>query len=118
MRVGACAFLAFFLLLVVPRVSAQQNLVPAGTLLRCTLDEPHLSPASTDVGDPILCRLSAAQRFGWVSFPRGAYLAGHVDAQKKLGNFGTHGSLTLVFDRIGWPNGTVPARSKVIAVKD
>jgi hypothetical protein len=118
LRTGVSAFLAFSLLLIAPRTSAQQNVVPAGTLLRCTLDEPHLSPDSADVGDPILCRLSAAQRIGWVSFPRGAYLAGHVDAQEKLGNFGTHGSMTLVFDRIGWSKGNVPARSKVIAVKN
>src|SRR5581483_12378402 len=95
-----------------PRMRAQQNFVPAGTLLRCTLDEPHLSPTNVDVGDPILCRLSGSQRVGWVTFPRGAYLSGHVDSGKKLGNFGTHGSMTLVFDRIGWPTGMISANSK------
>jgi hypothetical protein len=101
-----------------PRASAQQNFVPAGTLLRCTLDEPHLSPASADVGDPVLCRLSGVQRIGWVAFPRGSYLSGHIEAQKKLGNFGTHGYMKLVFDRIGWSSGTIGAASKVIAVKN
>lgn len=101
-----------------PQTRAQRNFVPAGTLLRCTLDEPHLSPATADVGDPILCRLSGSQRIGSVVLPRGAYLSGHVDAGKKLGNFSTHGSMTLVFDRIGWPNGMVSANCKVIAVRN
>ena len=101
-RVGMAVAAA--LLCFAPRMQAQQNFVPAGTLLRCTLDEPHLSPVNADVGDPILCRLSGT-RIGWVSFPRGAYLSGHVETQKKLGNFGTHGWMTLVFDRIGWPSG-------------
>lgn len=109
---GILAFLG-----VAPRSFAQQNFVPAGTLLRCTLDEPRLSPRSADVGDPILCQV-ATQRIGWVAFPRGTYLGGHIEAQKKLGNFSTHGSMRLVFDRIGWPNGMVVANSKVIAVRN
>ena len=53
-----------------------------------------------------------------VAFPRGSYLSGHIEAQKKLGNFGTHGYMKLVFDRIGWSSGTIGAASKVIAVKN
>jgi len=34
---------------------AQDILVPAGTLLRCTLDEPNFSSATADIGDPVIC---------------------------------------------------------------
>lgn len=95
-----------------------QGFVPAGTLLRCTLDEPHLSPESADVGDPVLCKLSGSQRIGQVTLPRGTYLSGHIEEQKKLGNFGTHGYMKIVFDRIGWSNGEVVAASKVVAVRN
>jgi hypothetical protein len=112
------AVLALGLFVWAPQLSAQQDFVPAGTLLRCTLDEPHLSPRNADVGDPVLCKLSGVQRIGSVAFPRGSYLVGHIEAQKKLGNFGAHGRMKLVFDRIAWPNGAVDANSKVIAVKN
>ncbi|HWF38353.1 MAG TPA: hypothetical protein VG322_07535 [Candidatus Acidoferrales bacterium] len=118
MRIFALIAAAIAIFGSVSQMQAQQKFVPAGTLLRCTLDEPHLSPATVDDGDPILCRLSGSQRVERVTFPRGAYLSGHVDAGKKLGSFSTHGSMTLVFDRIGWPDGMVSATSKVIAVKN
>ena len=35
---------------------ADDILLPAGTLLRCTLDEPNFSSKTAEEGDPILCR--------------------------------------------------------------
>jgi len=117
-RIGVCVSVLLAILGLASGVSAQQNIVPAGTLLRCTLDEPSLSPERADVGDPVLCKLSGAQRFGQVAFPRGSYLAGQIEEQKKLGNFSTHGYMKLIFDRIGWSGGTIAANSRVIAVKN
>src|SRR5258707_6971396 len=54
---------------------AQDILVPAGTLLRCTLDEPNFSSKTADIGDPVICHLSALRQFGKEVFPRGSYLA-------------------------------------------
>ena len=34
---------------------AQDILVPAGTLLRCTMDEPNFSSKTADIGDPVIC---------------------------------------------------------------
>ena len=53
-------------------VKAQEILVPAGTLLHCTIDEPNFSSATADIGDPVLCHLNGVPEFGRVAFPRGS----------------------------------------------
>ena len=40
------------------------HLVPAGSLMSCTLSEPKLSAKNTAVGDPVMCRLSHVERYG------------------------------------------------------
>ena len=47
-----------------------QVVVPAGTILHCTLDEPNFSSATAEVGDPVLCNLSSLQQFGRTVFPQ------------------------------------------------
>src|ERR1700716_4168566 len=94
---------------------AQDILVPAGTLLRCTLDEPNFSSATADIGDPVICHLSNLREFGQNVFPRGSYLGGHLEADKEPGHFVGKGYLKLEFDRIGFPTSDVPVPSKVIA---
>ncbi|HXJ41601.1 MAG TPA: hypothetical protein VNH18_20150 [Bryobacteraceae bacterium] len=96
---------------------ADDILLPAGTLLRCTLDEPNFSPKTADVGDPVLCRTNAFQHFGRPVFPRGAYLMGHLDADKQPGRFFGKGSLRLNFDRVGLMNTELPVSGKLIAVR-
>jgi hypothetical protein len=97
--------------------NAQDILVPAGTLIRCTLDEPNFSSATADIGDPVVCHLSTLREFGQNVFPRGSYLGGHLEADKEPGHFVGKGYLQLVFDRIGFPTSDVPVPSKVIAAK-
>jgi hypothetical protein len=108
-------FLPFAFLIFPAGTMAQDILVPAGTLLRCTLDEPNLSSATASVGDPIICHLSSLQEFGHVVFPRGSYLGGHMESYKEPGHFVGKGNLKLSFDRIGLPTSDVPVPSKVIA---
>jgi hypothetical protein len=96
---------------------AQDILVPAGTLLRCTLDEPNFSSATADIGDPVICHLNALREFGQSVFPRGSYLGGHLEADKEPGHFVGKGHLKLQFDRIGFPTSDIPVPSKVIAAK-
>lgn len=97
--------------------SAQEILVPAGTLLHCTMDEPNFSSATADIGDPVLCHLNGVQEFGRVAFPRGSYLQGHLEADREPGHFVGKGYLRLEFDRIGLPNTDVPVPSKVVALR-
>jgi hypothetical protein len=96
---------------------ARDIVIPAGTLLQCTLDEPNFSSATADVGDPVLCHPRAVSQFGSAAFPRGTYLVGHLEAEKNPGHFVGKGYLKLEFDRIGLPNTDMPLPGKVIAVR-
>ncbi len=113
------AFSAFALLslMVVPTLQAQDTVVPAGTLLRCTMSEPNFSSATAQVGDPVLCHLAAVQVFGRNIFPRGAYMAGHLEADKEPGHFFGKGYLKIVFERIALPNTELPLDTKIIAAR-
>src|ERR1700728_868207 len=97
--------------------SAREVVLPAGTLLQCTLNEPNFSSATAEVGDPVLCHLRATTEFGREVFPRGSYLVGHFEAAKDPGHFVGKGYLKLQFDRIGLPTGDVPLETKVIATR-
>ena len=111
------ALLAVSLFAFTLTASARDIVVPAGTLLQCTLNEPNLSSATVDVGDPVLCHLRGTTVFGQQAFPRGSYLVGHVEAEKDPGHFVGKGYLKLQFDRIGVPSGDLPLEAKVIATR-
>src|SRR5262245_1972933 len=100
------------------RASAQDILVPAGTLLRCTMSEPNFSSATAQVGDPVLCHLGSVQQFGHNAFPRGAYMTGHLEADKDPGHFWGKGYLKIVFDRIGTPNADINVSTKIIGTRN
>jgi hypothetical protein len=106
--------LPLFFLLCQASTRAQDVVVPAGTLLHCTLDEPNFSSATAAVGDPVLCHLRSLQQFGRTIFPRGSYLQGHLEAAKEPGHFFGKGFLQIQFDRIGLPSTDMPIPSKVI----
>jgi hypothetical protein len=97
--------------------SARDVVVPAGTLLQCTLNEPNLSAKTVAVGDPVLCHLRGVTVFGQQAFPRGSYVVGHLEAAKDPGHFFGKGYLQLTFDRIGVPAGDLPLEAKVIATR-
>ena len=105
------------LLALLGSASARDIVIPAGTIMQCTLDEPNLSSATVDVGDPVLCHPRALTEFGHSTFPRGTYIVGHVESEKEPGHFVGKGDLKLVFDRIGLPNDDVSLPGKVIAVR-
>ncbi|HXW57410.1 MAG TPA: hypothetical protein VEJ67_16785 [Candidatus Cybelea sp.] len=102
-----------------PAAAQDQNevIVPAGTLLRCTLDEPNFSPKTAEVGDPVLCHLNQLLLFDHAVFPRGAYLGGHLEEDKQPGHFVGKGYLKLEFDRIGLPDAEIPVPAKIISAK-
>ena len=112
LAVLAVSFLAFTL-----NASARDVVLPAGTLLQCTLNEPNFSSATADVGDPVLCHLRGVVQFGQQAFPRGSYLVGHLESAKDPGHFFGKGYLKLQFDRIGLPSGDLPLDTKVIATR-
>jgi hypothetical protein len=97
--------------------SAHDVVLPAGTLLQCTLNEPNFSSKTAAVGDPVLCHLRGTTEFGQQAFPRGSYLVGHLEADKEPGHFFGKGYLKLQFDRIGLPTGDLPLEAKVISTR-
>jgi hypothetical protein len=108
---------AVALLVSVPGIHAQDQLVPAGTLLQCTLAEPNFSSATAAVGDPVLCHLRSMQQFGRPLFPRGSMLGGHLEADKEPGHFFGKGYLKITFDRVILPSGDLPVPAKVIMAR-
>src|SRR5277367_3807890 len=94
------AALVLTLLALSAAASARETVLPAGTLLQCTLNEPNFSSATAEVGDPVLCHLRGTTSFGQQAFPRGSYLVGHLEAAKDPGHFFGKGYIKLQFDRI------------------
>jgi hypothetical protein len=108
---------AMALLVSASGIRAQDQLVPAGTLLQCTLNEPNFSSATAAVGDPVLCHLKTMQEFGRPLFPRGSMLGGHLEAEKEPGHFVGKGYLKITFDRVILPSGDLPVPAKVIMAR-
>jgi len=95
---------------------ASDEIVPAGTLLQCTVSEPNFSSKTAQVGDPVLCYLGHVAAFGRPLFPRGAELSGHLEDYKNPGHFVGKGWMQVSFDRMILPGAQVlPLSAKVIS---
>jgi hypothetical protein len=117
-----CIVPTLFLLLVFSSHAKAQDqgkevIVPAGTLLHCTLDEPNFSSKTVEVGTPVVCPLHGLTMFDRMVLPHGAYLAGHLEADKDPGHFVGKGYLKLQFDRIGLPDEQIPVPAKIIGAR-
>lgn len=53
------------------------EIIPAGTLLQCTISDPNFSSKTVALRDPVLCHLNSLSAFGHAVFRRGAELGGH-----------------------------------------
>jgi len=96
--------------------AATKDIIPAGTILQCTLDEPNFSAKTALVGDPVLCHLGPLGSFGHSVFPRGAMLGGHLQDSKNPGRFVGKGWMALEFDRLVLPGAEIlPLSAKVIS---
>jgi len=92
-----------------------ETVVPAGTLVNCTLNDFSFSSNTAQPGDPVICDLKSVLLFGRSVFSRGAYLAGHVVTNTKPGRIVGKGSVGLEFDRLGMPHSELPLSAKVVA---
>ena len=108
--------LTFCLLFLFVVASQGTEIIPAGTILKCTMDEPNLSSRTVTVGDPVLCHLGPLGSFGHSVFPRGALLGGHFQDYKNPGHFFGKGWMAVEFDRLILPGAQVlPLSAKVIS---
>ncbi|HEY6251200.1 MAG TPA: hypothetical protein VI685_14675 [Candidatus Angelobacter sp.] len=116
MKAAALSFILPLALLASASAWARDSVLPAGTLLTCTMDEPNFSSATASVGDPVLCHPHGLQVFGQTVFPRGTYIVGHLADDKDPGHFWGKGYMKIEFDRIGLPGTDLPLSAKMIAV--
>jgi hypothetical protein len=107
----------FVFVCLAPAVKAQVSTVPAGTLLKCVMDDPNFSPKTAEVGDPVICHLNQVTEFGRPAFPRGSYLGGRLEEDKEPGHFVGKGYLKIVFDHLGMPNADEQLEAKIIAAQ-
>lgn len=110
---------AFLSLLFVAPFSghAAERLIPAGSLIQCTVSEPKLSSKSTAVGDPVLCQAGYSVRFGSSMLPYNSFLIGHFEDYKDPGHLVGKGWMELTFDRmLIEPDTVVPIHTKVVDV--
>ena len=106
------------LLLAAPALGhASQRLIPAGSLLNCTIAEAKINSKTTAVGDPILCQMSHSERYGRSVLPYNSYLVGRFEEYKDPGHLVGKGWMELTFDRmVIQPDTVVPVDAKVVDV--
>jgi hypothetical protein len=104
------------LVVCVPLIAhAAEQMIPAGSLVQCTVSEPKLSSKTADIGDPVLCQVGHVELYGRSVFPYGSYLEGRFEDYKDPGHFVGKGWMELKFDRMFIPPGTViPVAAKVV----
>ena len=99
---------------------AAGTVLPAGSIIQCTISEPKLSSKTDKIGDPVLCSLSHSEVFGRATVPYGSYLVGQFVDYKDPGHFVGKGYMELRFDRLVLPyrgdDTTVPLDARVVAV--
>jgi hypothetical protein len=79
---------------------ASKQLVPAGSLINCTISQPRLSSKTAAVGDPVLCQASISSRNSSARLPFNSYLEGRFEDYKDPGHFVGKGWMELRFDRV------------------
>jgi hypothetical protein len=96
---------------------AGQHLIPAGSLIGCTISEPRLSSKTTAVGDPVMCRVGHSGRYGGAVLPYNSYLVGEFEGYRDPGHFVGKGWMELRFDRmVIEPDTVIPIDARVVDV--
>ena len=114
--------LALSMLLAVPLTAnaadyTNDQLIPAGSLIQCTVSEPKISSKTTAIGDPVLCRVGHAERYGRSVLPYDSYLVGRFEDYRDPGHFVGKGWMLLSFDRmVIEPNTVIPVDARVVDV--
>ena len=105
------------LLAAAPGFAHADQLVPAGSVLKCTVSDQKISSQTTAIGDPVLCNLGHTDAAGRTVFPYGAYLEGHFVDYKDPGHFVGKGWMELRFDKLlVQPDTIVPVNARVVSV--
>ncbi|MGD0912835.1 MAG: hypothetical protein ABR928_13125 [Terracidiphilus sp.] len=104
-------------LLATPLIASAERLIPAGSLIGCTVAEPKINSKTTATGDPVLCQVSAVEKYGRSMLPYNSYLEGRFEDYKDPGHFVGKGWMELKFDRmIIEPDTVIPIDARVVDV--
>src|ERR1700756_5156596 len=115
MKVALSALL--LLPLVTPAASFAERLIPAGSIISCTVAEPKLSSKTANIGDPVLCRVSHVEMYGRSTLPYESYMVGRFEDYKDPGHFVGKGWMELKFDHLVIePDTVIPVDARVVAV--
>jgi hypothetical protein len=105
------------LLLVTPLAGFAERLIPAGSLISCTMSEPRFSSKTANIGDPVLCQVSHVELYGRSTFPYGSYMVGRFEDYKDPGHFVGKGWMELKFERmVIQPDTVIPVDARVVNV--
>lgn len=116
MKSALLAFFCLFLAAPIPAIAMEQ-LIPAGSLIQCTISEPKLSSKTVAVGDPILCSARYTAPYGDYNLPFDSFLEGRFKAYKDPGHLVGKGWMELKFDRmVIEPDTVIPMNAKVVDV--
>jgi hypothetical protein len=113
------AYLALCTLLLSPplTVYASRQILPAGSLINCTVSETRISSKTTGIGDPVLCQAGITTRNGSTRLPFNTYLEGRFEDYKDPGHFVGKGWMELKFDRmVIEPRTVIPLDARVVDV--
>ena len=114
-RLSLMILFAFFLLAQADS-RGQEVIVPAGTIVQCTLEDAKLSSKTAVPDDPILCETGNLREFGTSVFPRGAYLEGRFAGARDPGHLWGKGWMQLEFDQLLLPGAELPITTRVTSV--
>ena len=95
---------------------AADQLIPAGSIVTCSVSEGRISSKTTAIGDPVLCTLNPVEKYGRSVLPYGSYLEGRFEDYKDPGHFVGKGWMQLTFDRMIIGNRVIPVSAKVVQV--
>jgi len=96
--------------------SAADQLIPAGSIVTCSVSEGRISSKTTAIGDPVLCTLNPVEKYGRSVLPYGSYMEGRFEDYKDPGHFVGKGWMQLTFDRMIIGNRVIPVSAKVVQV--
>jgi len=99
-----------------PAQAIPAQLIPAGSIVTCSVSEGRISSKTTAIGDPVLCTLNPVEKYGRSVLPYGAYMEGRFEDYKDPGHFVGKGWMQLTFDRMIIGNRVIPVSAKVVQV--
>jgi len=117
LKVATRVLLALALLASPVAASGKDLTLRAGELIACSLNEPNLSSATAEIGEPIVCHIGQMREFGRAAFPRGSYFTGRFADYREPGRIAGKGWLILQFDRLILPDTEIPVSTRVVFVR-